>query len=202
MRVVVGPPPLPDRPISRRALLVLAAAAPAVLVGLCACIGRTQQPTGPDELEPLLERARADAALAAATAAAHAELAGRLTPVAEARAAHAQALQQEVLRARPDRAGAVSGSGPSASGPATPSPTGTPTGIPTGIPTGTPTGRPTGTPSGAPRAGVPTTLPAVLDALDGAAEQAATAAVGVPRYRAGLVGSVAACCAGHAAVLR
>lgn len=64
-------------------------------------------PEGPDELEAPLAAARSDAALATAAGGAFPELAARLTPVAEARRAHAEALAAEVRRARPDRVEAV-----------------------------------------------------------------------------------------------
>jgi len=41
----------------------------------------------------------------------------------------------------------------------------------------------------------------VVDALNAGQAQAADATRVVPRYRAGLVGSVAACCAGEVAML-
>jgi hypothetical protein len=86
-----------------------------VLVGLTGCARGVE---GPDELEAPLAAARADASLAAAAATTFPDLAGRLTPVAEARRAHAEALAQEVRRARPDRAAAVDTSGAASPAPA------------------------------------------------------------------------------------
>ena len=62
---------------------------------------------GPDELEAPLAAARADAALARVAGQAFPDLAARVTPVAQTRRAHADALAAEIRRARPDRADAV-----------------------------------------------------------------------------------------------
>ncbi len=100
---------------NRRAVLRAGAGlgAVGVLAGLTGCARADE---GPDELEAPLAAARGDASLAAAAATAFPDLAGRLTPVAEARRAHAEALAQEIRRARPDRAAAVD------TAPGTPSP--------------------------------------------------------------------------------
>jgi hypothetical protein len=89
----------------RRAVL-RGAGALVTLTGL-AVAGCARAPKGPDELEAPLAAARSDAAVAAAAVAAFPDLAGRLTPLADARRAHADALAAEVRRARPDRAPAV-----------------------------------------------------------------------------------------------
>jgi hypothetical protein len=110
-------PPAPPGPNRRTVLRVGAGlGAVGVLVGFTGC-ARGEE--GPDALEAPLAAARADASLAAAAAAAFPDLAGRLTPVAEARRAHAEALAQEVRRARPDRAAAVDAA-PGATSPAPP----------------------------------------------------------------------------------
>ena len=59
---------------------------------------------GPDPLIALADAARNDAALAAAAVAATPDLADRVRPLADARTAHAAALDAEVARADPDRA--------------------------------------------------------------------------------------------------
>jgi len=103
---------------SRRAVLrgavrsVVAAAAASVTVGLMgstAACGRDRNE--PDPLEAPLASARADAALAASGAALP-ELAARLSTVADARRAHADALADEIRRARPDRTGVVDAPAP------------------------------------------------------------------------------------------
>ncbi|TDQ65649.1 hypothetical protein EV188_101901 [Actinomycetospora succinea] len=88
----------------RRTVLQGAAAVVAVTGLAAAGCARDE---GPDELEAPLAAARADAATAAAAAAAYPDLAARLTPVADARHAHADALAAEIRRARPDRAPVV-----------------------------------------------------------------------------------------------
>jgi hypothetical protein len=62
---------------------------------------------GPDELEAPLAAARADVVAAGAALAAFPQLADRLTPLRDARRAHADALAAEIRRARPDRRPAV-----------------------------------------------------------------------------------------------
>lgn len=97
-----------SRPPSRRALLRTAAAGGGLLVaGLALPLAGCAREQGPDELEAPFAAARSDAALARAGATAFGEVASRLTPVADARRAHADALAAEIKRARPDRAGAV-----------------------------------------------------------------------------------------------
>ncbi len=83
------------------AALALAGAATA-LVAAC---GNADE--GPDELEAPLAAARADAALATVSGRAFPDLAARVGPVAQTRAAHADSLAAEIRRARPDRSDAV-----------------------------------------------------------------------------------------------
>ncbi|HEY2193577.1 MAG TPA: hypothetical protein VGH76_14970, partial [Actinomycetospora sp.] len=83
------------------AALALAGAVPVVAT---AC-GHADE--GPDELEAPLTAARSDAALATVAGRAFPDLAPRVAPVAQARAAHADALAAEIRRARPDRADSV-----------------------------------------------------------------------------------------------
>ncbi|WP_433787257.1 hypothetical protein ACQPX6_10595 [Actinomycetospora sp. CA-101289] len=92
----------------RRTVLRTTAALAALggLAGLAAG-GCARPPEGPDELEAPLAAARSDVAVATAAVAASPDLATRLTPLADARRAHADALAAEVRRARPDRAPAV-----------------------------------------------------------------------------------------------
>lgn len=91
---------------SRRTVLRGAGALVAVTGLVAAGCARDE---GPDELEGPLGAARSDAAAATAAVAAFPDLGERLTPVADARRAHADALAAEVRRARPDRAPAVDG---------------------------------------------------------------------------------------------
>ncbi|AOS62647.1 hypothetical protein [Actinoalloteichus hymeniacidonis] len=93
-----SPPPKPAaRPIGRRRLLFAGLLGAVALPLLAACT--EPPPPEPDVLEPLLESAEADAALAEAVVAAFPELADRVGPVAADRAAHADALRQEIDRA-------------------------------------------------------------------------------------------------------
>ncbi|MEJ2860466.1 hypothetical protein [Actinomycetospora flava] len=94
----------PRRAVLRGAGAAVAGVAVVGLTGLAAGCARDE---GPDELEGPLAAARADAATATAAVAAFPGLADRLTPLAEARRAHAEALAAEIRRARPDRAAAV-----------------------------------------------------------------------------------------------
>ncbi|WP_433799240.1 hypothetical protein [Actinomycetospora sp. CA-084318] len=148
-------------PLSRRSFAVLTAGALTLAAAGCA------RDEGPDELEAPWAAARADAALAAAAAGAFPDAAARLTPVADARRAHATALATEIRRARPDRAEVLDAPAPTVGNP----------------------------PSAADAA-------ASLARSLGAARDAGSAlAVTTARYRAGLVASVAASCAGWAEAL-
>jgi hypothetical protein len=142
--------------LSRRSFVVLTAGT--VALGAAGCA----RDEGPDELEAPWTAARADADLAAAAARAFPDAATRLTAVAEARRAHAEALASEIRRARPDRAEVLDAPAPAV-----------------------------GTPSSA--AGAVTALRTSLGA---ARDAGAALAVTTARYRAGLVASVAASCAG------
>ena len=87
---------------SRRRVLAGLLLLPPAVAG-CA-LGRAAGPTEPDPLIALADAARNDAALAAAAVAATPDLADRVRPLADARTAHAAALDAEVARADPDRA--------------------------------------------------------------------------------------------------
>ncbi|HEY8371451.1 MAG TPA: hypothetical protein VIL00_01790 [Pseudonocardiaceae bacterium] len=158
---------------SRRRLLratvsIAAATAAAPVVTACS---NPEPPPGPDPLEALVERARADAALARAVAEAHPTLAPQaVAAVVADRTAHAETLAQEVYRARPDLS-----TPPSASS--------TPTAAPTVPPNAT------------------AALAALQEALTTAQDQAAALVPTLPTYRAGLVGSVAASCSALREVL-
>ena len=160
------------RPVSRRRLLVAAALTGGGLLGGCAT--GEEPPEGPDPLQALADRARTDSVLAAAVATWHPVLASAVSPVAADRRMHADVLTAEIHRMRP---------------PTTTSTSSLPM-------TGGPTAGPPVPPDPA------AAEQAVVDALNTAQAQAAGLVVGLPRYRAGLVGSVAACCAAHQAVLR
>ena len=96
----------PHRPaITRRRVLAGALLALPLPAG-CSLPGG--EPTPPDPLIALADAARADAALAGAAIAAAPELADRVQPLADARAAHAAALDAEVARLDPDRPAAAS----------------------------------------------------------------------------------------------
>ncbi|MCP2256895.1 hypothetical protein LX15_000578 [Streptoalloteichus tenebrarius] len=94
------PGPLPRRRFLLAGVLAMAAAPLAA-----ACTSTPPPPPGPDPLEPLAARARADAALARAVAesvpGAGQDLVQAATAVAASRKAHAEALDQEIQRARP-----------------------------------------------------------------------------------------------------
>ena len=85
----------PGPSIGRRRMLVGLALLPAA-VGGCALVPATSRPEDP--LIALAAAARADAALAAAAIAADQTLAARVQPLADARTAHAAALDAEVVR--------------------------------------------------------------------------------------------------------
>jgi hypothetical protein len=162
--------------LSRRRMLALAMATPVALSGLGACTPGSGEPEGPDPLIALAAAARSDAALAAAAVAADPALADRVEPLRVARTEHAAALDAEVTRLDPDHT-------------PVPGPTGTPS-------TGSTS---TATPSAAP--GARPGLDALREAVATAHAAAAAVAVDLPAERAGLVCSVAACCAAYEAVL-
>jgi hypothetical protein len=122
-------------------------------------------PPPPDPLAELAARARTDAAAARSIASAVPDLAPRATQVATARGEHALALQREVDRERPPRTSTSSAPSTSAA------------------------------PGPADPADPGTARTTLLDALVAAERQAAELVTVVPRYRAGLLGSVAASCA-------
>lgn len=101
-----------DGALSRRRLLGLALLVPAGAAAgggsLSACTVGTPR-SGPDPLTALAEKARSDAALAAAVLAAAPDLADRVEPVRAARAEHAAALDAEIARLGPSRAPGVPG---------------------------------------------------------------------------------------------
>lgn len=168
--------------ISRRQFLYSAAGLSLLGVTATAC-GSTPPPPELADLTALLDRARADSALASEAAGARPpqDATGRaLTAVANERSAHAQALSDELTR----MTGEVPGTGdPAASDTAssTPAPS---------------SARSSGSASPGSSA---TTEPAptvddVVAALERSADQATGMAARLSGYRAGLVGSIAASC--------
>ncbi|RAV07316.1 hypothetical protein DQP55_22075 [Mycolicibacterium sp. GF69] len=100
MLLVPSPPPT----ISRRRVLASAAAL-ALMGATAAACGSPPPPPEVDELTAQLDRARADSQLATDAAASEREpVAQALTAVAAERAAHAQALADELVRIRGDAA--------------------------------------------------------------------------------------------------
>jgi len=166
---------IPRRPV----LLGLTAVAVAVPAGgLLAGCGRGE----PDPLAAVAARARSDAALIdsiLATPTLGAALSGRLGPVADARRQHAVALGVEL--------------GETSSAPAPPDP-----------PPDRSTQPSSGPDSGSgvsSQPGPEDVLPRVRTALDDSVRQAGRLVLTLPRQRAALVGSIAACCAAYRAVL-
>ena len=105
------------RPISRRRVLVAAAALSALGATASAC--RSPAPPQPEELQPQLDLARRDSQMASAAATAAGPFyAPLLNIVADERAAHAKALSQEIARAAGDSTTS------SRAAPAAPSPSG------------------------------------------------------------------------------
>ncbi|MPZ85104.1 MAG: hypothetical protein GEV28_33850 [Actinophytocola sp.] len=137
-----------------------------------ACTEEPAKPPPPDPLAALAARARTDAETATAVAAAQPGLTAAATEVATARGEHATALQQEVDRERP----------PVSSSAAPPS-------------------SPPSSPPAAPPPDPVAARSALLEALTAAEREAGKLVPSVPRYRAGLVGSVAAGCASLREVL-
>jgi hypothetical protein len=86
---------------------VLAALVPAGGAVLVGCTSNSTASGGPDPLIALAQRARADADLAAAAITAAPALSDRLSPVRDARAEHAAALDAEVARLDPAAASAT-----------------------------------------------------------------------------------------------
>jgi hypothetical protein len=175
VRVISAAPPAARPHTSRRAVLT---AAIAVTGGyaLTGCTAEPPAPPPPDPLEPLIASATGHAALANSVAAAHPPLAAAARQIATDRRAHADVLTAEVRRATP---APVTTSPPAGPGGATASGT-------------------IGSPAPADPAAARTAL---LRAASEAQRQAADLVGSLPRHRAGLVASVAACCASHAVVL-
>jgi hypothetical protein len=88
--------------LSRRRLLAALLLVPPTVAG-CS-FGATDESSGPDPLIALADAARADAAIAAAAITADPALAEPLTPLVDARTAHASALDAEIARLDPDHA--------------------------------------------------------------------------------------------------
>jgi hypothetical protein len=134
-------------------------------VVLGACTTPPTTPPPPDPLADLASTARADASFARAVASAVPSLAAATGLVADARSAHAEALQREVDRVRPPRTSASSSSAP-----------------PPVVDPASARGQ-------------------LVDGLRAAEKRIGELIGSVPRYRAGLLGSVAAGCASLREVL-
>lgn len=157
-----------DQRLGRRGVLragLLAALASPVLVTAAACTD-TDTAATPDAMLPMLTSARKDAALATAAAKAFIDNAATFSVIATVRDQHATAIQKEITR--------VGGTLPS-SGSAAPSADSNAEETPAGTEADT--------------------TDQLVSALRTAQSQAAALVPGVPRYRAGLVGSVSAGCA-------
>jgi predicted small lipoprotein YifL len=151
--------------VSRRNVLVSAMAL-AVLGPAAAACGPKPPPPEVEDLAAALQRARADSRLAAeAAAGARGPVAAALTTVAGERAAHADALVDELVRLRGDQA-------------------------PTAEPSETES---SATPDGSPQRRPPTVAD-VVAALRESADSASDLAARMSGYRAGLLGSIAAAC--------
>lgn len=164
--------------ISRRQFLFSAAGLGLLGVAATAC-GSTPPPPELADLTALLDRARADSALATEAAGARPPqdaTARALTAVANERSAHAQALSDELTR----MTGEVPVTGdPAASG--------------TGPSTAASSSAPASPGSSATTEPAPT-VDDVVAALERSADQATGMAARLSGYRAGLVGSIAASC--------
>lgn len=161
---------MPSHPptVSRRRVL-LGAAGLAVLAGFAAATTGCAAPPPPADLDDLttaLDRARADSTLAAdVAAAARGKAADTLTDVAAMRAAHAEALSDEIVRMTGAPAPSTSVTVPTATSSAASAP-----------------------------APLPPRPADVVGALRVSADSAATAAATLSGYRAGLLASIAAAC--------
>jgi hypothetical protein len=108
------------RPISRRRVLIAAAALSAIGATASACGSPTPQP---EELAPQLDLARRDSQMAGAAATAAGPFYGPLlNVVADERAAHAKALSQEIARAAGETTTSSQAAAPTPSGSAAPPP--------------------------------------------------------------------------------
>lgn len=86
-------------PVGRRSILRLTVLTPAAAALTTACTASPQEERDP--LETVAAKARSDVVLAQTIARTHADLADKANGVAEARQAHAQAVQQEIDRVNP-----------------------------------------------------------------------------------------------------
>jgi len=164
---VAVPSPLP--PVSRRRVLLGAAAMALLGTAATACGKPTPRPEV-DALVAQLERAHSDNQLAAAAAiAAPPQIAATLTTVAAERAAHAQALSDELTRMVDSTAWTTPASAVSSSLPTTTTTSGPPPKPPSQM----------------------DVVAALKQSADGAAQSAAQES----GYRAGLLGSISAACA-------
>jgi hypothetical protein len=143
------------------------------LAGAAAACSGSAEPEQPDPLIALAAQARADVAAANGVAAAHPDLADSARLVASVREQHATALQREVDRLHPPP---TSGAAPR------PAPS-------------------TSAPPAAAQVGAATARAALMTAMTTGEQQASNLVPTLPRYRAGLVGSVAAGCASLREVL-
>jgi hypothetical protein len=108
------------RPISRRRVLIAAAALSAIGATASACGSPAPQP---EELAPQLDLARRDSQMAGAAATAAGLFYGPLlNVVADERAAHAKALSQEIARAAGETTTSSQAAAPTPSGAAAPPP--------------------------------------------------------------------------------
>lgn len=161
-------------PVSRRRVLVGAAALALLGGAIATACGSTPPVKDVDALVGQLERAHSDSQLAGnAAAAAAPKLAAALTLVAQQRAAHAKALTDEISRMSGD---APPTSSTTASTEATPAST---------------ESSPTSTSGPPPK---PPTAADVVAALKQSADGASLLATQQSGYRAGLLGSIAASC--------
>jgi hypothetical protein len=143
------------------------------LAGAAAACTGSAEPEAPDPLVALAAQARADVAAANGVAAAHPDLGDAARLVASVREQHATALQREVDRLHPP--GTSTAPAPPAAA--------------------------TSAPPAAAQVGTATARAALATAMTTAEQQATNLVPTLPRYRAGLVGSVAAGCASLREVL-
>ncbi|MBJ7341219.1 hypothetical protein [Mycolicibacterium sp.] len=187
-------------PIVGRRRVLLGAAALALLGGsVTTACGSTPPLHEMDALLGQLERAHDDSTLAGnAATAAPPKLAAVLTVVAAQRAAHAQALTDEITRISGE-APQTSATGSTASSPTTVPGSSSPTTVPgSSSPTTVPgSSSPTTVPGPPPK---PPSTADVVAALQRSADAASLLATQQSGYRAGLLGSIAAACTASALV--
>jgi hypothetical protein len=157
------------------------AALAALATGAAACTSAPPVPPPPDRLLPLLDAALSDAQLATAVAQVHPKLAAAASVTAADRTAHAQRLAQEIHRADPSARPPVPGLTPAPGASTSASAAAAPPAVPPD-----------------PNAAA-TALATMLQASQAAA---ADLVATLPGYRAGLVGSMAACCASHVVIFQ